>query len=364
VFHPGFQQSQAEFAAWAGAYGQAMANEQSHYGQQQQMFNSQGQTTEYLHEDKERTRSVSSPQSTTLHINTNVFDRSQSPPTSATSSKPVQAFHPYKRQPGHRPSRENMANANVTGMSRSASQPIISKSSPTPAPAPAPAPVEHVKEVAPPRRAERSSESSERERLIASNRTYANATTGTGFSTKASTPLHTGPIANAASNTAAARPSPLSNSAPIPEPEKKEKGFKGRFKKALGGGGEKRAQSTTPAATISKSASTPTRANAPQQHYTHDVPLNPPHAPFSNQGAMGSDVSLANTERTTTTLTGGPGDEGKEKKRSMFRMKNMSTDNISLSSTVSSASMMIRRMGSIGKLARRNSYVSLLFVVR
>lgn len=68
---------------------------------------------------------------------------------------------------------------------------------------------------------------------------------------------------------------------------------------------------------------------------------------------MGSDVSLAETERTTTTLTGGPG-EGKEKKRSMFRMKNMSTDNISLSSTVSSASMMIRRMGSIGKLARRN----------
>jgi hypothetical protein len=35
-------------------------------------------------------------------------------------------------------------------------------------------------------------------------------------------------------------------------------------------------------------------------------------------------------------------------------MKNMSTDNISLSSTVSSASMMIRKMGSIGKLARRN----------
>ena len=363
VFHPGFQQSQAEFAAWAGAYGQAMANQQSHYSQQQ-MFNSQAQATEYIHEDRERMRSVSSPQSTTLNINTNVYDRSQSPPTSATSSKPVQAFHPYKRQPGHRPSRENMANANVTGMSRSASQPIISKSSPTPAPAPAPAPVEHVKEVAPTRRVERSSESSERERPTASTRTYANATTGTGSSTKASTPLHTGPIANAASNTAAPRPSPLSNSAPIPEPEKKEKGFKGRFKKALGGGGEKRAQSTTPAATISKSASTPTRANAPQQHYTHDVPLNPPHSPFSNQGAMGSDVSLANTERTTTTLTGGPGDEGKEKKRSMFRMKNMSTDNISLSSTVSSASMMIRRMGSIGKLARRNSYVSLLFVVR
>jgi hypothetical protein len=58
--------------------------------------------------------------------------------------------------------------------------------------------------------------------------------------------------------------------------------------------------------------------------------------------------------------SGGGGGKEKEKekgKRSLFRMRNMSTDNISLSSTVSSASMMIRKMGSIGKLARRNSYV-------
>jgi hypothetical protein len=67
---------------------------------------------------------------------------------------------------------------------------------------------------------------------------------------------------------------------------------------------------------------------------------------------MGSETSLAATERTATA-TGDGG--GKEKgKRSLFRMKNMSTDNISLSSTVSSASMMIRKMGSIGKIARRN----------
>jgi hypothetical protein len=271
-------------------------------------------------------------------------------------------------------------NASVSGMSRSASQPIISRSAPALAPAlssvqaqapvSGPAPVEVRTETPPPRRVERSSESSERERPVANTRTYANATTGTGTgtgsSTKPSTPLHTGPIANAAANTPAApRPSPLSNSTPNPpEPEKKEKGFKGRFKKALGGGGgeSKRAQSTAPASTLlnsSKSSTPSTRGQVPQ-HYSHDVPLNPPHAPFvNNQGAMGSDVSLANTERTTTTLTGGPGDEGKEKKRSMFRMKNMSTDNISLSSTVSSASMMIRRMGSIGKLARRNSYVPL-----
>jgi len=71
-----------------------------------------------------------------------------------------------------------------------------------------------------------------------------------------------------------------------------------------------------------------------------------------NPGAMGSETSLAATERTATA------GEGKEKgKRGLFRMKNMSTDNISLSSTVSSASMMIRKMGSIGKLARRNRYV-------
>jgi hypothetical protein len=63
---------------------------------------------------------------------------------------------------------------------------------------------------------------------------------------------------------------------------------------------------------------------------------------------MSSEVSFADTERTAIA------EPEKEKKRSMFRMKNMSTDNISLSSTVSSASMMIRKMGSLGNLARRN----------
>ncbi|KAH9939020.1 uncharacterized protein BXZ73DRAFT_89104 [Epithele typhae] len=46
----------------------------------------------------------------------------------------------------------------------------------------------------------------------------------------------------------------------------------------------------------------------------------------------------------------------KKKSRSLFNNKfNRSTDNISLSSTMSSASMVIRKLGSIGKLARRNS---------
>ncbi|KAI0735819.1 hypothetical protein C8Q76DRAFT_690348 [Earliella scabrosa] len=58
-----------------------------------------------------------------------------------------------------------------------------------------------------------------------------------------------------------------------------------------------------------------------------------------------------------------PNDDGdstatvqKKKSRSLFNSKfNRSTDNISLSSTMSSASMVIRKLGSIGKLARRNS---------
>ncbi|KIY45809.1 hypothetical protein FISHEDRAFT_66851 [Fistulina hepatica ATCC 64428] len=46
----------------------------------------------------------------------------------------------------------------------------------------------------------------------------------------------------------------------------------------------------------------------------------------------------------------------KKSRRSLFsRRLNASTDNISLSSTVSSASVMIRKLGSMGRLARRNS---------
>lgn len=50
------------------------------------------------------------------------------------------------------------------------------------------------------------------------------------------------------------------------------------------------------------------------------------------------------------------GNAGKGK-RNLFSMRNASTDNISIGSTVSSASMMIRKMGALGKLARRNRWV-------
>lgn len=73
----------------------------------------------------------------------------------------------------------------------------------------------------------------------------------------------------------------------------------------------------------------------------------------------------ANDAASTVTAAGPPGASGSTtgntvKKRSraasLFNSRlNASTDNISLSSTMSSASVVIRKIGSIGKLARRNS---------
>lgn len=62
-----------------------------------------------------------------------------------------------------------------------------------------------------------------------------------------------------------------------------------------------------------------------------------------------SSQALAGDDESTATVQ-------KKKSRSLFNSRlNRSTDNISLSSTMSSASMVIRKLGSIGKLARRNS---------
>lgn len=86
-------------------------------------------------------------------------------------------------------------------------------------------------------------------------------------------------------------------------------------------------------------------------------------------GGASSSKSKSKTPATTQPITS-PGNDGvddgasaatvqtKKKGRaaSLFNSRfNASTDNISLSSTVSSASVMIRKLGSMGKLARRNS---------
>lgn len=54
-----------------------------------------------------------------------------------------------------------------------------------------------------------------------------------------------------------------------------------------------------------------------------------------------------------------------KKRRALFNSRiNASTDNISLSSTMSSASVVIRKLGSIGKLARRNSLAGITSVFK
>lgn len=68
----------------------------------------------------------------------------------------------------------------------------------------------------------------------------------------------------------------------------------------------------------------------------------------SSAGAAGG-VGAGDDDESTATVQ-------KKKSRSLFNSRlNRSTDNISLSSTMSSASMVIRKLGSIGKLTRRNS---------
>ncbi|KAI0825331.1 hypothetical protein BC628DRAFT_1419311 [Trametes gibbosa] len=74
------------------------------------------------------------------------------------------------------------------------------------------------------------------------------------------------------------------------------------------------------------------------------------HPPRPSQSSVGSSATLAMDDSDSTATV------QKKKSRSLFNSKlNRSTDNISLSSTMSSASMVIRKLGSIGKLARRNS---------
>ena len=69
-------------------------------------------------------------------------------------------------------------------------------------------------------------------------------------------------------------------------------------------------------------------------------------------GAAGLQSNAADGGDTVSTTT----KQAKKKRTALFNSRlNASTDNISLSSTMSSASVVIRKLGSIGKLARRNS---------
>ncbi|KIJ45199.1 hypothetical protein M422DRAFT_46997 [Sphaerobolus stellatus SS14] len=84
-------------------------------------------------------------------------------------------------------------------------------------------------------------------------------------------------------------------------------------------------------------------------------------ATAASSSSQASDTSPPGSPTTPTGPTPPPADKGKSRvKRSLFNSKiNASTDNISLSSTVSSASVMIRKLGSMGRLARKNSLMTI-----
>lgn len=73
------------------------------------------------------------------------------------------------------------------------------------------------------------------------------------------------------------------------------------------------------------------------------------HSKNGKSSAGDGASTVAGDDESTATVQ-------KKKSRSLFNSRlNRSTDNISLSSTMSSASMVIRKLGNIGKLTRRNS---------
>lgn len=82
----------------------------------------------------------------------------------------------------------------------------------------------------------------------------------------------------------------------------------------------------------------------------------PPRTPDNGAALPGSSGASITSRRGTRP----PLSNNNEGKRSIFNRKfNSSTDNISISSTVSSASVMLRKVGNLGKLARRHSLMGL-----
>jgi hypothetical protein len=102
-------------------------------------------------------------------------------------------------------------------------------------------------------------------------------------------------------------------------------------------------------------------AQALEEAENEDDKPTPPSSSASKsfgQSSVASSSKPSGTDDTTDGESASAAPPAKKKSRaaSLFNARmNVSTDNISLSSTVSSASVMIRKLGSMGKLARRNS---------
>jgi hypothetical protein len=81
-----------------------------------------------------------------------------------------------------------------------------------------------------------------------------------------------------------------------------------------------------------------------------------PDSPATSSGLASSGPGLQSNAADAGDAASTATKQAKKKRTALFNSRlNASTDNISLSSTMSSASVVIRKLGSIGKLARRNS---------
>ncbi|PWN22126.1 hypothetical protein BCV69DRAFT_133534 [Microstroma glucosiphilum] len=161
---------------------------------------------------------------------------------------------------------------------------------------------------------------------------------------------------------------------PTPTTEKK-KGFSGKLRKALSlsAVNELQQQQANNASVGSRPSAAPSGREMPTSMSsarmvsgpsTSSTIARPPSPTRSEFGAAASSAASISSRRGprppvsnsagAATSTDGSG------KRSLFNRKfNSSTDNISISSTVSSASVMLRKVGNLGKMARRHSLMGL-----
>ncbi|TDL22305.1 hypothetical protein BD410DRAFT_839765 [Rickenella mellea] len=131
--------------------------------------------------------------------------------------------------------------------------------------------------------------------------------------------------------------------------ESKSSGLKGRLRRALSFNPNHTLNEADEDATVGrKSKGRVSEADDGKDGDTDNETLTPPASANSPQAAA---------QPSSSKDAGKPAKIKKPSRAaSMFNARfNASTDNISLSSTVSSASVMIRKLGSMGRLARRNS---------
>ncbi|TNY23258.1 hypothetical protein DMC30DRAFT_44681 [Rhodotorula diobovata] len=169
---------------------------------------------------------------------------------------------------------------------------------------------------------------------------------------------------------APAAPVPAHVAPAVKGKDKDKKGMKSRFKKAFGVSNSASSSTLTEAdfdgrdpkvvnGRLRRDSSGSSGDDEPRQQRPYAT-----HQPQQASLASSSASIMTNTDGLST-MTGATGTtaSGKKPPSSRFRMLNSkfngSSDNLSISSTVSSASVMIRKLGQMGKLASRNSLMGL-----